>query len=604
MDDYTILPGNQQMIRGIPIGRLNKLEQEVAQLEQNPGGSPGGSPTQLQYNNSGYFGGVSNSSVDTSSGAVGLGQTSPQAVLHVTPTPSPTSLSAVISSLGAGFYLLGSGDKEYNLYAKNSTVPIFASAISTTFTEPASTDFDPSGAGAVINTGESGYIASGFDFTYTIWALYGSSTAISVGSTSFGSVSDFNDGSPYAVDVSWSAPIGSVSPDAYLVQVTGSNPNSGLFQVVGGFPFTDSNTGWTSSASYNALSYNVALSWGGAATPIDGYVVQNGTTGTYETIGNTTSATDDGSWTVGVPVTTPIGKSKAAIFDGADMDVNGVSYHWPSSLGSGGIWKVDNTGDFFPSSVFQGDIPATNNLLVYGNGNALFQSINAFFDNNSMKFTSAFGTTVTTDNSSSGTLNNYSTVGISAVRFGGGSVTITGFTGGYSGKYLILITPVATTITLKNENTGSTAANRILTYNAVDNVIPASSAALLVYDPSNNRWRPISLGKVDPTITANTWALNQTFTDAANLIFGTSTGTKIGTSTTQKLAFYNSTPIVKPTGDVITALQNIGLIASATIAASTISSSFGANESYSRTPVTLLSRPMRISPIPPPQVKP
>ena len=36
-------------------------------------------------------------------------------------------------------------------------------------------------------------------------------------------------------------------------------------------------------------------------------------------------------------------------------------------------------------------------------------------------------------------------------------------------------------------------------------------------------------------------------TDAVNLVFGTTTGTKIGTATTQKLAFWNSTPIVQPT---------------------------------------------------------
>jgi hypothetical protein len=33
----------------------------------------------------------------------------------------------------------------------------------------------------------------------------------------------------------------------------------------------------------------------------------------------------------------------------------------------------------------------------------------------------------------------------------------------------------------------------------------------------------------------------------SNLILGTTTGTKIGTATTQKLAFYNATPIVQPT---------------------------------------------------------
>lgn len=57
----------------------------------------------------------------------------------------------------------------------------------------------------------------------------------------------------------------------------------------------------------------------------------------------------------------------------------------------------------------------------------------------------------------------------------------------------------------------------------------------------------------------------------------TGTGTKIGTSTTQKLAFYNSTPIVKPTvsgakgsnaalGSLMTALANLGLVVDSTTA--------------------------------------
>ncbi len=57
-----------------------------------------------------------------------------------------------------------------------------------------------------------------------------------------------------------------------------------------------------------------------------------------------------------------------------------------------------------------------------------------------------------------------------------------------------------------------------------------------------------------------------TMTDAFNIILGTSTGTKIGTSTTQKLGFYNSTPIVQPSGDIVTALQNLGLVSTGTVA--------------------------------------
>jgi len=56
-----------------------------------------------------------------------------------------------------------------------------------------------------------------------------------------------------------------------------------------------------------------------------------------------------------------------------------------------------------------------------------------------------------------------------------------------------------------------------------------------------------------------------TIGDGYNITLNTTTGTKIGTATSQKLAFYNSTPIVQPTGSVITALGNLGLVGSATI---------------------------------------
>lgn len=42
-------------------------------------------------------------------------------------------------------------------------------------------------------------------------------------------------------------------------------------------------------------------------------------------------------------------------------------------------------------------------------------------------------------------------------------------------------------------------------------------------------------------------------------------GNKIGTATNQKLGFYNATPIVQPTGNIVTALNNLGLVGSAAL---------------------------------------
>jgi len=64
------------------------------------------------------------------------------------------------------------------------------------------------------------------------------------------------------------------------------------------------------------------------------------------------------------------------------------------------------------------------------------------------------------------------------------------------------------------------------------------------------------------SVTSNTF----TFKDAANLAFNTSTGSKIGTATTQKLSFWNKTPIVQPTTAVTgaTLVSNGGTAITAT----------------------------------------
>lgn len=64
-------------------------------------------------------------------------------------------------------------------------------------------------------------------------------------------------------------------------------------------------------------------------------------------------------------------------------------------------------------------------------------------------------------------------------------------------------------------------------------------------------------------------SLALSITDGTNLVVGASTGTKIGTATSQKIGFYNSTPIVQPSGDVVTALTNLGLVATPTVTATT-----------------------------------
>lgn len=57
---------------------------------------------------------------------------------------------------------------------------------------------------------------------------------------------------------------------------------------------------------------------------------------------------------------------------------------------------------------------------------------------------------------------------------------------------------------------------------------------------------------------------NKTVAEGTNLVLGTTTGTKIGTATSQKLGFWNATPVDQPavTADLLDSLQEVGIIAS------------------------------------------
>lgn len=54
------------------------------------------------------------------------------------------------------------------------------------------------------------------------------------------------------------------------------------------------------------------------------------------------------------------------------------------------------------------------------------------------------------------------------------------------------------------------------------------------------------------TVAAAASVTTLTISDGSNIVLSGTTGTKIGTATTQKLAFYNSAPVVQPAGASVT----------------------------------------------------
>jgi hypothetical protein len=103
--------------------------------------------------------------------------------------------------------------------------------------------------------------------------------------------------------------------------------------------------------------------------------------------------------------------------------------------------------------------------------------------------------------------------------------------------------------------------------------IIGQSGKILTNNGTALSWGAFSVSEADTLatvtarggITTTPLTLGQlTITDGYNIILGTSGGTKIGTTTNQKLAFFGATPIVQPTNTVAldTALANLGLRAS------------------------------------------
>lgn len=79
-----------------------------------------------------------------------------------------------------------------------------------------------------------------------------------------------------------------------------------------------------------------------------------------------------------------------------------------------------------------------------------------------------------------------------------------------------------------------------------------STSGTITFQISSLNSIPLALA-VDGTTYLSLTSTDLTFSNAVNMIFNTSTGTKIGTATNQKIGLWNATPIVQPTTAVAAA---------------------------------------------------
>lgn len=94
-------------------------------------------------------------------------------------------------------------------------------------------------------------------------------------------------------------------------------------------------------------------------------------------------------------------------------------------------------------------------------------------------------------NASSGTLSDVSTANTSYIRFTAAS-TINSFANPFDGKHLVIINATGGALSIVNDS-GGTAANRILTGTGANVSLIANTNAHLIYDATSSRWRIIGI---------------------------------------------------------------------------------------------------------------
>ena len=94
------------------------------------------------------------------------------------------------------------------------------------------------------------------------------------------------------------------------------------------------------------------------------------------------------------------------------------------------------------------------------------------------------------DFTTTGSSNNVSTSGLSFFRFNGSAdATITGFANGVNGKVLTITNATSHTLTINNNDSNSSAANRIMTGTGNPMIVLANATATLVYDATASLWK-------------------------------------------------------------------------------------------------------------------
>jgi hypothetical protein len=326
------------------------------------GGTPGGSNTQVQFNDSGAFGGDSNLIWDNTNKALGVAMTgTPAGKVHAKGTPPPdrpATMTAALGSYGAGFAYDDAATFSYRVYSRkqgvfssnfqNSTVTIsdsqwqptntfisiedvgsgtydegnyrylyqlysiFTDYVSRPFAVAFAPDVAPSSLDGQYNgpQGSPGYEALGQSMDFRVVTVYG--TQYTQAPATFQYIDYLADNSYFNIDFTWVNP-SATTPDAIYIQRDTGSGFVDYVDVTGGNSFSDDNTAWSNGDPLSGLSspitFNERINFEPPplATDFVEYLIEEEVSNEYVTALDTdVSLLDDGTgWTAGTPTLDP-----------------------------------------------------------------------------------------------------------------------------------------------------------------------------------------------------------------------------------------------------------------------------------------------------------
>ena len=288
-------------------------------------------------------------------------------------------------------------------------------------------------------------------------------------------------------------PVTNVTGSAPISSSGGTTPNISLSTPLApnyggtGIDLTGAGTGYVKSTAgtvtVEAVPIQVSEGGTSAATFSAGYVKSPGGTGALVTQAVPIPISDGGTNLTAVPAAGYVKSTGAAytsqavpipVTDGGTGTVTAFTQGAVPFAGASGVYSQDPTNLWWD---------ATNHRFGLGtNSPNLLLDINGPY--------ASRGAAIT--NLVNGLNSNITLPASSYVRLSGptGAYSVGGFTGGTDGRQLAIYNTINQTLTLKNEDNLSTAANRIKTLTGADVVLASglTSSALFTYDATDQRW--------------------------------------------------------------------------------------------------------------------